>query len=547
MNIQTIPELLDYRLSFDPDNILFEYKIPPHSHSHTVAGKWHSLTARRFELEVKVVANYLLTLGMKKGDKLLILARSTYETVLLDFAAQLVGIVVAPVAETIPKYQLTHILKELKAKVAYAFNERYAKNLNCLEVDNHALTIITACDLHSAIENTKKCDILDIDFNKYKPSPNDISSIVYTSGVDGMQLGYTIIHKDLINNIINSFNFLSSDKTLNMKKYLSFLSLAHIVPRIFIYMCIYGRIEIGITPGIRETFKDMQYFRPDFALVVPKVYDSWYREIVDAVQKRWFSKLLHNRAVHLTKKGQANEKFANKMRNLFGGQLRATFSTGQKPDLELLKFFDNLGIGAYDCYGLTEVGGIVSMNLPYANKFKTAGKVVSDKNVEIAHDGEIVVSGIKTGDIGKIDEDGYLTLEGRMRDIIITSSGRNIIPEPIQQSLASDPIIEDAFIIGEGRAYVGAIVSIDRIHVEKLLTDCNLDFDSWEAKVLIDKLVQKAVNKTNHLISRDEQIKRYIILEDGFSHDDELISSSNKLRRNQVIKKYKNLIDTQLY
>ncbi|MDR2083165.1 MAG: AMP-binding protein [Candidatus Ancillula trichonymphae] len=547
MDIQTIPELLDYRLSFDSDEVLFEYKVPPHAHLHMTPGKWHSLTTHRFGLEVKAIANFLLSLGLKKGDKLVILARSTYETILIDFAAQLVGIVVAPVAETASKHQLLRILEDLSAPVAYAFNSHYAKNLKDLKEDGYPLNIITAADLHSTVENTKKGDVLGIDFNKYKPAPDDISSIVYTSGVDGMQLGCPITHKDLVGNVINSFNFFNSARTFVPKRYLNFLSLAHIVPRIFIYACIYGNIEIGITPGIRETFKDMQHFNPNFALVVPKVYDSWYREIVDLAPSKKISKWLYNRAIASARKEMAREKFAKKIRSLFGGELCVTFSTGQKPDVELLKFFTNLGIGAYDCYGLTEVGGIVSMNLPYANKFKTAGRVIPGKTVEITEKNEIVVSSIRTGDLGEIDEDGYLTLKGRMREIIITSSGRNVTPEPMQQSLASDPIIENALVIGEGRPYISAIISIDRIHAEKLLSGCNLDFDSWEAKVLIDKFVQKAVNRTNHLVARDEQIKRYIILEDGFSHDDELISSSNKLRRNQVVQKYKDLIDSQLY
>jgi long-chain acyl-CoA synthetase len=545
MKISTIPELLDHNLEQNAQSVLFEYKIPPHCPDGLFSGKWHALTAARFEVEVKIIAKFLLSLGLKKGDKLLILARSTYETVLLDFAAQMISVVVAPVSETSSAHQLEHIIANLKPACVYAFSERHAHNLPASKDAN--FQPITASDLHFALENTQKLEVLEFDFTAYRPNCDDISSILYTSGVDGMQVGYPFTHRDLVENIVNSFNFLSSSKTFTAKRYLSFLSLSHIVPRIFIYACVYGRLEIGITPGIRAAFEDLQYFKPNFTLVVPRVYDSWYREIVDLAPKSGVRKLFYNRALKSARKETAKDNFAKKIQALLGGELCATFSTGQKPDLELLKFFANCGIGAYDCYGLTEVGGIVSMNLPYANKFKTAGRVIPGRTVEIGANNEVIVSGVHTGDFGQLDADGYLTLSGRMRDIIITSSGKKITPEPMQQSLASDPIIDDALIIGENRPDICALIAIDRIHAEKILRDCNLDHDSWEGKVLLDKFVQKAVNKTNHLVSRDEQIRRYLILEDGFSRDDELISTSNRLRRTQVVEKYRDLIDKELY
>jgi long-chain acyl-CoA synthetase len=302
---------------------------------------------------------------------------------------------------------------------------------------------------------------------------------------------------------------------------------------------------VGITPGVREIIADLQEFRPHFFLSVPRVYDRLYAELVDNAPPSLFG-MNYRRKLKLAFSDKVPTKFAEKIRELLGGQLHFTFTTAVKPDPQLIKFFTNLQIPSYDCYFVTEAKGIVAMNTTEHNRIGTVGQVLPHREVQIVDD-VINVDGFATGDLGELDAQKFLTITGHKKDVIITSSGRSISPEPLQQALATDPIISDALVIGERRPYLTALIALNSEHVQKLMVDCNIDVDSVEGAVMIDKLVQKGVNNANKIAGEDEKIVRYAILEDGFPAYGEFISGSLKLRRDTLCKHYKQLINDVLY
>jgi long-chain acyl-CoA synthetase len=380
--------------------------------------------------------------------------------------------------------------------------------------------------------------------------------------MDGVSKAVTFTHGETVARSQELLEYITSQGSVNMYKALSFLSLAHISPRQFLFMYFLAGSRIVLTPGAKELITDIQASKPNITLWVPKVFDQLFAGLNEH-KPRGFKGIGWGKKLNALAKTNAkigakrdisaaqhgapiDQKFANEVLEILGAKEMVVFSTGQLPDSHLLEFFKNISVDIYDCYGLTDRGGIVAANIPGASKIGTAGKPLPGREVEV-REGAVFVDDVRTGDFGNIDDDGYLTIEGREREILILKSGKRILPEPIQQSLDADPIVDNSLIIGERRPWVAVMITLDKKYVAYLLEAEGRDAESIEARILIDKHVHKAVENVNKNLSKEEKIKRYLILEDGFDLQKDFASDSLRLKRDKICKKHKNMINEVLY
>jgi long-chain acyl-CoA synthetase len=496
---------------------------------------WREVTAADFILNAKLAACLLVRKKFKPGAKVLIIAHSSYWVLLMEFACLYAGLTVVPIYETASKRQVKSVVDQVNPCCGFIDSVRYE---SLLPKD---LEVIGVQEL---VESTHGTRVNEKKLAERRPSNTDVAAMVWTAGMDGKRVGIEYTHEDFLKNV-DTVSARLKGSGLNVDRYLSFLSFAHISPRIFLYAAISLGARVGVSPGVRHLLKDLADFKPTFIVSVPRVFDSLYAQILDSAPNHLLS-LLIKWQIHRVTIGKTSPRLTRKVKQMFGGCLEGVFSSAIKADSRLLQTFTDFGVPAFDCYTSTEFKGVISMNVPKQNKIGTVGVPLEQFQVAV-EDGEILIDGAKTGDLGAIDSDGFLSINGREKDVIILRNGRSVLPEPLQQALATDPMIEDVLVIGENRPYLAALISLNNQHKRKVLDDCGLDEDSIEGAVLIDRLVEKAIEKLNRLNSKDESILKYVILEDGFAKKDEFMTGSLLLKRDAVCKFYKQLINEVLY
>jgi long-chain acyl-CoA synthetase len=549
--MSTLLSLVESRVKQNLEGVLFEYKSPfsisalmqaqTGENASESESLWHSVSGAKALEQIDRVAVALYQKGVRKGDFVMLLARSTYFTVLVEFACYRLGVAIVPVYETSSSAQIASILDESPAKCVYAPSAKYAQNVpgGVIQISDE--------DILKALEGEVDQAVVKV-VQKYardSVKPQDVAAVMHTVNAKGKPIAVRYTHEDFMKNVEVAKTHIEEGGT-DTRRYLSFLSFAHIAPKIFMYIALASGSTIGITPGVRNVLSDLQHFTPSYMMSVPRVYDRIYTDLVDSAPLSIFGAFFR-RSLKRTFTSEPDFSFAEKIRTLLGGQLSATFTTSIKPDPSLMRFFQNVGVGAYDFYTVTEARGIIAMSTPLNNKPGCAGQILSGNKVRLDTNGQLVVNKVHTGDIGEIDDEGFLSIKGREKEVITISSGRNVLPEPMQQSLATHPMIAEALVIGENRPYITALLSLDETHVNKVLDENGVEPDSVEAAILLDKLVEKAVDATNKTVSRGEQIRQYAILEDGFGKFADLYTGSLRLKRNAVCKYYKDLINEVLY
>lgn len=508
---------------------------------------WTPVYKSDFWRDTAVLGYYLQhKLGIKKGETIVIMARSSYWTLLMEFACLRYNIIVVPVYETASKSQIYDVAQNANSKYIYLDTERHRDNCPS------ELYILCEQEIVEAINDSENF----ISSQKIKPviiKPSDPAFIMQSASMNKENKGVAYTHEDVMNNVLAVSERISRSK-LDYSHYMSFLSLANIAPKVFLYSAIYLRSNVGICLGVREIMADLQSFRPTFIIGVPRVFDRIYSSLYERTNANsvlsmlgfdYFSKVWRRLRVERVMRKKPSTSWRKKLRDKLGGRLSCVFSTALKPDEKLLKFFNNLGVSTCDCYSVTEFKGIVAFGLPDETTIGTVGKPLSGYNVNLV-DGDVYVDGVRTGDLGELNEKGELTIRGRDKDVIIISSGHRILPEPIQQAIATDPIIEDVLIIGEHRPYLSALITLDREWLEKTLEDSGIELDSLNASVYIDRHIKHTIDRVNHDLPPHEHIERYLIIEDSFIKLGQ-VSGSLRLKRDTICKQYKDLINGVLY
>ncbi|WP_328871503.1 AMP-dependent synthetase/ligase [Streptomyces sp. NBC_00287] len=563
-------------------------------------GTWHQVTATEFATEVTAIAKGLVAAGLEPGGRVAVMSRTRYEWTLLDFAIWAAGGQSVPIYPTSSPGQVEwivqdsgthHVITETPENTATVTTATAGlqHTPRIWELDAGALADLT----------TLGRDIPDEEVTKRRTTltPDTIATVCYTSGTTGRPKGCVITHANLYAEAANTVELLLPvfrEVTRQTPSTLLFLPLAHILGRSLQISCMMARIEIGHCPSVKpdELRPALKEFRPTFLVGVPylfeKIHDTGRAtaekmgraasfDRADRIAVR-FGEAYLNRFLG-TGKGPGPALYAawalydllvyRRVRKELGGRMRYAISGGSPLDRNLNLFFYAAGIIVYEGYGLTETTAAATIVPPLKPRPGTVGPPVPGTAVRIAEDGEVLIKGgivfasywnnpaatdavlqddwFATGDLGSLDEEGYLTITGRKKDLIVTSGGKNVSPAVLEDRLRSRAPIGQCIVVGDNRPFVAALITLEPDAVAHWLSVRKLPADTPMSEVIRDERmradVQKAVDYANEAVSRAESIRAFTLVEGEFSEENGMLTPSLKVKRHTVIRAYEDEIE----
>ncbi len=528
--------------------------------------------ARWFVAEVEALARGLIGLGLTHGDRLCVYSATRVEFTLLDYAAWLVGAVVVPLYETSSAEQVAWILADSGARLLVCEDEVLA------EVHGGVADRTPACERVFVIAGggldelkAEGDGVLDSELaiRASAVRQDDVATIVYTSGTTGMPKGCVLTHRNLLWDAVQVAHA-GRDFMQPGARTLLFLPLAHIFARVIQVTCVRSGIVVGYSTGIDALTEELPLLEPDFLLAVPrvfqKVHDGARRRAVEAGRERIFDAAMTT-AISFSREQEAGRVSLRtraahaafdrlvyaRLRAALGGKVTHAVSGGAALGERLGHLFSGVGITVLEGYGLTETSAGATINRPDALRIGTVGKPVPGASVRIAEDGEVELAGphvfagylgdesatqavmtadgwFRTGDLGHLDGEGFLTITGRKKELIVTAAGKNVAPSVLEDALRAHPIISQAMVVGDGRPFIAALVTLD--------ADVAASMDSTEAAAQVDEAVAAA----NARVSRAESIRAFRILPEDFTVGVEL-SQKMSVKRHVVSERYADVIE----
>ncbi|MDX2395585.1 MULTISPECIES: AMP-dependent synthetase/ligase [unclassified Streptomyces] len=552
-------------------------------------GTWHDVTAARFAAEVLAVAKGLIAEGLRAGDRLAIMARTTYEWTLLDFAGWAAGLVTVPIYPTSSASQARWILHDSGAVACAVEDTAQARIISAERGNLPGLAHLWEFDTGAVARLVKAGEHLPdalVHARREARTPDTVATLVYTSGTTGQPKGCVLTHANFFAEVDNAVGLLHpvfKSVTEEPASTLLFLPLSHVFGRMVAVGCMRARVKLGHAPSIRteELLADLAGFRPTFLLAIPYVLEKVYNT-ARATAERMGRAASFDRAARIARSfGETVEGkrpgmglraahalydplVYRRIRAALGGRVRYVLSGGSPLGRRLAAFYTGAGVEVFEGYGLTETTAASTITPPLRPRLGTVGWPLPGTSVRIADDGEVLLRGahvfagywnvaaqpaggwLATGDIGELDADGYLTITGRKKDLIITSGGKNVAPAPLEDWLRAHPLVGQCMVIGDNRPYVTAVITLEpdglahwrQMHkkqgvpIRELVTDEDLLAD-----------LQRAVDEANQMVSRAESIRRFAVLPGDFTEERGHLTPSLKLRRGAVARDYAAEID----
>ncbi|MFF7048322.1 AMP-dependent synthetase/ligase [Streptomyces griseorubiginosus] len=556
---------------------------------------WRPVTAREFADEVTAVAKGLIAAGLEPGGRVAVMSRTRYEWTVLDFAIWAAGGQTVPVYATSSAEQVEWIVRDSGARHVVTENAENAATVTTGTADHQVKPRIWQVDSAALDELTALGhDIPDDEVTKRRAAltPDTVATICYTSGTTGRPKGCVLTHANLHAEAANTVELLHpifKEVTDQTASTLLFLPLAHIMGRTLQIACLMARIEIGHCPSIKpdELRPALKEFRPTFLVGVPYLFEKIHatgRATAEKMGRAASFDRAHRIAVrfgqaYLNKflgrgKGPGPGLYAawglydllvyRRIRKELGGRMSYAISGGSPLDRDLNLFFAAAGIIIYEGYGLTETSAAATIVPPLSPRPGTVGQPVPGTAIRIAEDGEVLIKGgvvfgaywnnpeatdavlkddwFATGDLGALDEDGYLTITGRKKDLLVTSGGKNVSPAVLEDRLRSQAPVGQCLVVGDNRPFVAVLITLDPEAMTHWLSVRGLPADTPHAELAKDERLhadlQKAVDHANAAVSRAESIRAFRLVEGEFTEDNGMLTPSLKVKRHTVTAAY---------
>ncbi|MEU1202804.1 AMP-dependent synthetase/ligase [Streptomyces sp. NPDC005813] len=563
-------------------------------------GTWQDVSAAEFAAQVLAVAKGLIAEGLVPGDRIAIMARTTYEWTLLDFAAWAAGLVTVPVYPTSSVFQTRWILQDSGAVALATESVAQAAALGP-ELDRmpdlRHMWVFEKGHVERLAELGQEIPDQEVTVRRGVLGPDTLATLIYTSGTTGRPKGCVLTHGNFFAEVDNAIELLHpifKAKTSDAASTLLFLPLSHVFGRMVAIACLRARVKIGHAPSLQteDLLADLGSFKPTFLLAIPYVLEKVFNT-GRATAERMGRGASFDRAAGIARRyGEAVEARQHgtgpgpsrslraaralydplvyrRIRNALGGRVRHAICGGSPLGRRLAAFYAGAGIEIYEGYGLTETTAAATVTPPQKPRLGTVGWPLPGTRVRIAADGEILLSGgqlfrgywdphaggvvdaapdgwFATGDLGELDDGGYLAITGRKKEILITAGGKNVAPAPLEDWLRSHPLIAQCMVVGDRRPYVSALITLDPEGVAhwrrmngkhavpaELLTD--------DAQLLA--ILQRAVDDANRLVSRPESIRRFTVLPRDFTEEAGHLTPSMKLRREAIAREFADEIE----
>lgn len=579
-------DLLDNRAKRDPEGAMIEYKGDD--------GTWQPYSAQVFRDMVIDLAKGLIGLGVNKGDSVAIVSHTRWEWTALDMAIMSIGALTVPVYETNSASQVSWIFNDSKVTLAIAEDDGQRDKIESVRDEVPTLRnvfVIEAGGLNAI--KTYGESVTDAEFWEYKEASHgdDRATIVYTSGSTGTPKGVELTHRNFAFLVLSALQYMPRAGAWPNRRLLLFLPLSHVFARFLEFFSFGGTISLALSSNMKTMVKDFETFGPTLLLAVPRVYEKVYNAASQRAGTGFAGKMFMRAAENAREWSKAEQKgeqlpiagriahafyeqvVYKKIRTIFGPNADFAITGGAPMDSELSHFFNGIGMPVLEGYGMTETCGPVCVSLPEDNRIGTIGMPMCGITAGIAEDGELVVKGplvckgyhnnpgvtaqqitdgwLHTGDLGDISEDGFISITGRKKDLIITAGGKNVSPGLLEASVMTSPVINQCLVIGDKKPFVAALVTLDLADANNWLESQGAkpepDLASLAKNAIVHAEVERAVNAANEGVSRAESIRKFEILPDEFTEANGMLTPSLKTRRAQIVEHYRELIDDVIY
>jgi long-chain acyl-CoA synthetase len=550
---------------------------------------WAPISAAELYRGVVGVARMLESWGIRKGDRVAILSENRPEWTITDFAALALGAVTVPIYSTQTADQTAFVLNDSGTRVIAVSTRNQLEKILTIQRHTPVERIIVMDSVETAhavhmqglmLHGPTEADT-EFDARTQSVTPSDLATIIYTSGTTVPAKGVMLTHGNMASNIacsMEAFGFGTKDEVS-----ISFLPLSHVTARHVDFALLYRGVVLAYCPDISQLAQALSEVRPNIFIAVPRVYEKIRQQVIlkatgfpkNSVY-RWALSigrahrdeiLVANRPTSLAWK-MADRLVFSKVRAGMGGNAEEFISGGAPLGRELAEWYADIGIPIHEGYGLTETSPVIAVNTPAAHKLGTVGKPLANVEVKIADDGEVLARGpsifsgywnrpeetqaafldgwFKTGDIGNLDSDGFLSITDRKKDLIKTSGGKFIAPQPIENSLKLNPLIGTAVVIGDRRKFPAVLISPHFPVLEDWARANEIDFASRQmlvANAQVQALYEGIIEELNNNLARFERLKRVLLIPEEFSAADGTLTHTFKVRRRGIEDRYRTLID----
>jgi long-chain acyl-CoA synthetase len=573
-----LTNLISERAHFEPERVLV---------SRPMGDRWQAVTAKEYEEEIKAVAKGFIAAGIGFGDRVAIMAKTRYEWTVLDFAIWYAGAVPVPIYETSSAEQVDWILTDSAAVAIVVETPALAELVQpvmpatCKNIWN-----ITYNALATLTHEGKGVSDDEITKRREKLKPETLATLIYTSGTTGKPKGVQLTHGNFLSECGNVVNGASDLFLKPGGSTLLFLPVAHVFGRMVQIGSITAGLHLAHCSDLTKLPADLASFKPTFVLAVPRIFEKIFNGAEAKADAAGKGKIFHkaaevaiaySRALDTNKispllklqHGLFDKLVYAKIRAGLGGRVEAAISGGAPLGERLGHFYRGAGIRVLEGYGLTETTAGATLNLTSAHRVGSVGKPIPGTTIKIAEDGEVLIKGpivmqgywqndaankevfdsngyFKSGDLGKIDEEGYLSIVGRKKELIVTAGGKNVAPAVLEDRLRSHPLISQCMVVGDNKPFIAALITIDPDAIKPWAV-ANKKEGASIADLAKDStlqaVIQTAVDETNKAVSRAESIRKFIVLPVDFTIAGGHLTAKLSVKRHVVSQQFAREID----
>ncbi|MDQ6934217.1 MAG: AMP-dependent synthetase/ligase [Actinomycetota bacterium] len=549
--------------------------------SRRQGGHWIDVSAAEFLAQVRGVAKGLVGAGVQPGERVALISKTRYEWTLLDYAIWFAGAVTVPIYETSSAEQIAWILSDSGAAAVLSETADHHSRIkevgagptelrHVWSIEDGAVEALTRLGVDVGDDQLEKC--------RTAAGPESLATLIYTSGTTGRPKGCMLTHGNFSFELTVAVAELEELFAVEGASTLLFLPLAHVFARIVQVGCVKARVRVGHSADIKNLLDDFETFSPTFILAVPRIFEKVFntasqRAVADG-KGRIFNRaadtaILWSRGLETGRSGIAvraqhalfDRLVYARLRAALGGKCAYAVSGGAPLGDRLGHFYRGIGVNVLEGYGLTETTAALTANLPGAQKVGTVGRPLQGTGVRVAEDGELLFRGgqvfagywhnaeattlatgadgwFHTGDVGEVDDEGFVRITGRKKEILVTAGGKNVAPAVLEDRLRAHPLVDQCMVVGDGKPYVGVLVTLDEETVpawaEQRGKTGRLDGLADDPDLLAE--IQAGVDEANRAVSRAEAIRKLAILPGTWTEEGGQLTPSLKLKRNVVMR-----------
>ncbi|MCM3514084.1 MULTISPECIES: AMP-dependent synthetase/ligase [Nocardioides] len=564
-----------------PDAVVFSRPAPDGS-------GWADVTAATFLAEVRGVAKGLVAAGIEAGDRVALISKTRYEWTLLDYAIWFAGAVTVPVYETSSEEQVAWILHDSGARAVVAETSAHVARVSAVRRDLEDLVHVWSITDNAVDVLTRLGgDVTDaeLEARRTTATPLDLATLIYTSGTTGRPKGCMLTHGNFMFELGVAVDELERLFEAEGASTLLFLPLAHVFARIIQVGAVKSRTRLGHSADITHLLDDLQVFRPTFILAVPRVFEKVFNTASQKAaadgrgaifDKAAETAIAYSRGLDRGRPSLAvkarHAVFSRlvyaKLRAALGGECTHAVSGGAPLGERLGHFYRGIGLTVLEGYGLTETTAALTVNLPDAAKIGTVGRPLPGTAVRVADDGELLFRGgqvfagywrneaataeslerdgwFHTGDVGEVDDEGFVRITGRKKEILVTAGGKNVAPAVLEDRLRAHPLVDQCIVVGDGQPFIGALVTLDP---ESLAAWAQTHGKTGGVEALVDDPdlqaeIEAGVEEANKAVSKAESIRKFRVLTEEWTEEGGQLTPSLKLKRNVVMRQLRAEVD----